>query len=339
MPRKDDIAQAALADQDRARRERDARKHLLDLGADELDARPWQPAPVPPSAVDLARFALWRSADLAQDDLLSALALLPAARAEVDGLEDGLLFTARSAGLTWAQIADATGFNSPQACQQHYNRLAARQGAARDAGLPVRPARAARRPHHRLRRYPVLAHRFGLDPAETSEELGDAEARGWCSTPPSPASGLVPDRGGSHRERAPAGGRARSRRRRGRDPRDLPGVPPAEFPSAAGLHRLAASAHPTIVSPSTTTQIPAGTPVSSTSSAPSTARSPARAPPRGRPRPPRRIRRALHRGAPTRPGREGGWVDRTDVDSCHRVWFELHEDLVATLGIDRGTEL
>jgi hypothetical protein len=35
--------------------------------------------------------------------------------------------------------------------------------------------------------------------------------------------------------------------------------------------------------------------------------------------------------------RSGGtaWVDRTDVDSCHRVWFELHEDLVATLGIDR----
>lgn len=33
---------------------------------------------------------------------------------------------------------------------------------------------------------------------------------------------------------------------------------------------------------------------------------------------------------------ETGWVDRTDVDSCHRVWFELHEDLVATLGIDRN---
>ncbi|MCZ2825876.1 MULTISPECIES: hypothetical protein [unclassified Modestobacter] len=32
---------------------------------------------------------------------------------------------------------------------------------------------------------------------------------------------------------------------------------------------------------------------------------------------------------------EVAWVDRTDVDSCHRVWFELHEDLVATLGIDR----
>ncbi|MBD7919935.1 transcriptional regulator [Cellulomonas sp. Sa3CUA2] len=32
---------------------------------------------------------------------------------------------------------------------------------------------------------------------------------------------------------------------------------------------------------------------------------------------------------------EDRWVDGTDVDSCHRVWFELHEDLVATLGIDR----
>ncbi|WP_431931199.1 transcriptional regulator [Nonomuraea jabiensis] len=35
---------------------------------------------------------------------------------------------------------------------------------------------------------------------------------------------------------------------------------------------------------------------------------------------------------------EGAWVDRTDVDSCHRVWFELHEDLIATLGIDRRTD-
>ncbi len=35
---------------------------------------------------------------------------------------------------------------------------------------------------------------------------------------------------------------------------------------------------------------------------------------------------------------QNGWVDRTDIDSCHRVWFQLHEDLVATLGIDRRTE-
>ncbi len=35
---------------------------------------------------------------------------------------------------------------------------------------------------------------------------------------------------------------------------------------------------------------------------------------------------------------DGGWVDRTDIDSCHRVWFELHEDLIATLGLDRNAE-
>lgn len=34
---------------------------------------------------------------------------------------------------------------------------------------------------------------------------------------------------------------------------------------------------------------------------------------------------------------QNGWVDRTDIDSCHRVWFQLHEDLLATLGIDRRT--
>jgi hypothetical protein len=35
---------------------------------------------------------------------------------------------------------------------------------------------------------------------------------------------------------------------------------------------------------------------------------------------------------------EVGWIDRSDIDSCHRVWFELHEDLIATLGLDRGAE-
>lgn len=121
---------AAAADQAQARHEHEARGHLLRLGADQLDGRPWRPAPVPPSAVDLVQFALWRSRDLAPDDLLSALTLLPAARAEVDGLEDGLLFVARSAGLTWTQIAEAMGFRSRQACQQHYARLTARREAA-----------------------------------------------------------------------------------------------------------------------------------------------------------------------------------------------------------------
>lgn len=31
------------------------------------------------------------------------------------------------------------------------------------------------------------------------------------------------------------------------------------------------------------------------------------------------------------------WIDRTDVDSCHLVWFQLHEDLIATLGIGRDS--
>ncbi|MBF9128404.1 hypothetical protein I0C86_05275 [Plantactinospora sp. S1510] len=29
------------------------------------------------------------------------------------------------------------------------------------------------------------------------------------------------------------------------------------------------------------------------------------------------------------------WITGVEVDSCHRVWFELHEDLIATLGITR----
>ncbi len=35
---------------------------------------------------------------------------------------------------------------------------------------------------------------------------------------------------------------------------------------------------------------------------------------------------------------EHGWVDGVGRDSCHAVWFELHEDLLATLGIARGSE-
>lgn len=35
---------------------------------------------------------------------------------------------------------------------------------------------------------------------------------------------------------------------------------------------------------------------------------------------------------------EPEWVDRTSLDSCHRVWFQLHEDLLATLGIERGDD-
>jgi hypothetical protein len=32
------------------------------------------------------------------------------------------------------------------------------------------------------------------------------------------------------------------------------------------------------------------------------------------------------------------WVDALEVDSCHTVWIQLHEDLLATLGIPRGSD-
>jgi len=33
---------------------------------------------------------------------------------------------------------------------------------------------------------------------------------------------------------------------------------------------------------------------------------------------------------------ESRWVDGLGIDSCHVVWMQLHEDLLATLGLDRG---
>jgi hypothetical protein len=35
---------------------------------------------------------------------------------------------------------------------------------------------------------------------------------------------------------------------------------------------------------------------------------------------------------------EHRWVDGLGLDSCHVVWMQLHEDLLATLGLGRGQE-
>jgi hypothetical protein len=43
---------------------------------------------------------------------------------------------------------------------------------------------------------------------------------------------------------------------------------------------------------------------------------------------------ALGRAARSDPG----WVDDMACDSCHKVWFELHEDLLASLGMTRENE-
>jgi hypothetical protein len=39
----------------------------------------------------------------------------------------------------------------------------------------------------------------------------------------------------------------------------------------------------------------------------------------------------------TRAG-DADWFTKPTIDSYHTVWFELHENLLATLGIERGTE-
>lgn len=37
-------------------------------------------------------------------------------------------------------------------------------------------------------------------------------------------------------------------------------------------------------------------------------------------------------------GGEHAWLDAPDRPSCHLVWISMHEDLLATLGIERGTD-
>jgi hypothetical protein len=132
------------SDQGQAQREREARERLLAAGADRLEQRPWQVGAMPPSAVDLIQFFLWRSSSAPfgepadqemTDAVVAALQLLPAARAEIDQLETGLLFAARGLGLTWAQMAAALGLNSPQACQQRLDRLTTRTSRLSD-GTP-----------------------------------------------------------------------------------------------------------------------------------------------------------------------------------------------------------
>ncbi len=117
-------------DQRQAAREGDARRQLLAAGAAALPRAPWLPGSQPPSAVDLTRFAVWRAGagDIGEEELLAALTLLPSARAEVDQVEAGLLFTARAHGLSWPRISRAMGLGSAQAAQQRFDRVTGRVG-------------------------------------------------------------------------------------------------------------------------------------------------------------------------------------------------------------------
>ena len=115
-------------DQAQAAREADARGHLLESGASSLPRAPWLHERQPPAAADLIRFAIWRASvgDLGEEGVLAGLALLTAARAELDQSEAALLFTARSHGLSWPRISRAMGLRSPQAAQQRFDRVSGR---------------------------------------------------------------------------------------------------------------------------------------------------------------------------------------------------------------------
>ncbi|MFD0690117.1 hypothetical protein [Actinomadura fibrosa] len=112
------------ADHGHAAAEADARRTLLDAGAASLPRPPWLHGSQPPSATDLVRFAAWRAGrDDDEAAVLAGLALLAAARAEVDQTEAALMFLARSQGLSWPRIARALGLASAQAAQQRFGRV------------------------------------------------------------------------------------------------------------------------------------------------------------------------------------------------------------------------
>ncbi|MBV1856551.1 DNA-binding protein [Catellatospora tritici] len=121
----------ASADQAAGATEHWARDRLTAHGGDELPRLPWLADGQPHDAFTLIRQALWRAVadrdalDL-PDDLLAAITLLDAARAELDQLEAGLLFVARAEGLTWAQVARPLGLRTAQAAQQRHDRVTAR---------------------------------------------------------------------------------------------------------------------------------------------------------------------------------------------------------------------
>ncbi|MCW6007056.1 DNA-binding protein [Micromonospora sp. CPCC 205371] len=111
--------------------EQHARQRLMDRGGKHLPRFPWLIDGQPHDAVTLIRQALWRAntdRDALQipEDLCAAIALLAAARGELDQMEAGLLFVARAEGLTWAQIAEALGLRTAQAAQQRHERVVAR---------------------------------------------------------------------------------------------------------------------------------------------------------------------------------------------------------------------
>ncbi len=115
-------------DQHEAGRERRSRHRLLDAGASRLPRAPWLHRSQPPYSVDLVRFVVWRGQidKVNDEEVVAALTLLPAARAEMEQLETALLFTARAQGFSWGRISQAMGLGSAQVALQRFDRLTGR---------------------------------------------------------------------------------------------------------------------------------------------------------------------------------------------------------------------
>jgi hypothetical protein len=188
---------------------------------------------------------------------------------------------------------------------------------------------------------PAVAQRFGLDRATTDELLGDYQAYGWVTW-----SGFAGIAGWSLTDR----GRAENERRLAAELREVPGAeatlrrvhraflplndrlqractdwqirPAPGDPLAMNDHRdpawdgrvldelaaLAGGLSPLVAELAATLDRFRGYDT--------------------------RFAAALGRARAGEPS----WVDRSGADSCHTVWFELHEDLIATLGLRRGAE-
>ncbi|GAA4528686.1 MULTISPECIES: transcriptional regulator [Nonomuraea] len=185
---------------------------------------------------------------------------------------------------------------------------------------------------------PVLARRYGLDPAETKEALLDAEARGWVAHTSFAGDGgwSLTERGRAENERLLAAELARVG-----GAEEVQAVYRAFLPLNGRLRkactdwqlrpaagdRLATNDHSDPAWDAAVLRELAAVGHALTPLADRLGNVLTRL--RGYDT---RFTAALTRA---RAG-DGAWVDRTDVDSCHRVWFELHEDLIATLGLDRN---
>lgn len=104
-----------------------ARKAIAADGAARLVRRPWVRPGQPHADLDLVRYAAWRTGESAGSPadvsvIAAGLALLESAREELDQIETGLVFAARTQGMTWQAIGQAMGLGSAQAAQQRAGR-------------------------------------------------------------------------------------------------------------------------------------------------------------------------------------------------------------------------